>query len=178
MLRNYPKTKRDLQLRNKNKTKYQQDIARKFDFEFFDGDRQFGYGGYYYNEKYWKLVVKDFIEFYNLKPGMKFLDVGCGKGFMLYEFQKTNIGFEMCGLDISNYALDNSVIDLKADLYLGGAESLPFKSNHFDLVISINTIHNLELEKCKQSLREICRVSKSNKFIVVDAYRDDDVAKK
>ena len=172
LLQNYPKTHRDLKERGLTKTEEQKKIARKFDFDFFDGDRKYGYGGFNYDKKYWSKVVKDFINFYGIQRGDKILDVGCGKGFMLFDFQLANLDLELYGIDISNYALNNSKNSLKAHLVQGNAKELPFESNYFDLVISINTIHNLVLEDCKKSIQEIMRVSKKNSFLVVDAYRN------
>ena len=87
LLANYPKTKRNLKAAAQERTDYERQIARKFGKDFFDGERKFGYGGYNYNEKYWTKVVKDFFKYYKLKEDSKILDVGCGKGFMLYDFK-------------------------------------------------------------------------------------------
>jgi hypothetical protein len=94
LLAKYPKSKRDLSLRLESKTEDVRTIARKFGKEFFDGDRSFGYGGFSYNPRYWSQVVKDFAIFYKLTNYSKILDVGCAKGFMLYDFQKLNKNFE------------------------------------------------------------------------------------
>ena len=173
LLERYPKTKRDINSRKNEKTKEHQNIARKFDKEFFDGDRSTGYGGYYYNIKYWDKVVDDFINHYDLNEGSKILDVGCGKGFMLYDFKRKIKNLNIKGLDISNYAIQNSLEDVKKDLIVGNACELPYENNSFDLVISITTIHNLENHDLKKSLTEINRVSKKNAFITVDAFRNE-----
>lgn len=173
LLKNYPKSKRDLSKRLESKTPEQQKIARKFDKEFFDGDRSHGYGGYYYNERFWSQVVLDFISYYNLKDGDRILDIGCGKGFMLYDFKKANSKFEIVGIDISKYAIDNGKEEVRKYLKVGDAKQLNFQDKSFDLVISITTIHNLELQECKNSLKEIERVSRKNKFITVDAFSND-----
>ena len=177
LLKNYPKTKRDINSRKKDKTIEYQKIARKFDKKFFDGNRSTGYGGYYYNIKYWDKVVDDFISYYNLSHKSKILDVGCGKGFMLYDFKRKINNISIKGVDISEYAIENSLEEVKEDLIVGNATSLPFKDNFFDLVISITTIHNLENQYLKESLNEITRVSKKNSFITVDAYRNEDEKK-
>ena len=173
LLSKYPKPKRDVLKRGEAKTLEQQELARKFDKEFFDGDRNNGYGGYYYNERFWINVVPDFIKFYNLKDGDKILDIGCGKGFMLYDFKKANSNFEVEGIDISEYAIKNSKTEVKDYLKVGDAKTLEYPDKYFDLVISITTVHNLELEDCKKGLKEIERVSKKNKFITVDAYSNE-----
>jgi len=173
LLSKYPKPKRDVLKRGEAKTLVQQELARKFDKDFFDGDRNNGYGGYYYNERFWINVVPDFIKFYNLKDGDKILDIGCGKGFMLYDFKKANSNFEIQGIDISEYAIKNAKPEVKDYLKVGDAKTLEYPDKYFDLVISITTVHNLELEDCKQGLKEIERVSKKNKFITIDAYSNE-----
>ena len=92
---------------------------------------------------------------------------------MLYDFQKLNKNFDLHGIDVSEYAIQNSIIDIKNRLKVGDAKVLPYEDNTFDLVISINTIHNLEPEECSISLKEISRVSKGNAFITVDAFNND-----
>ena len=178
LLKNYPQAKRDLSKRIESKSQEVREIARKFDKDFFDGDRNFGYGGFSYNPKYWTEVVKDFVDFYNLKEGSKILDIGCAKGFMLFDFKKLNPTFELYGIDISKYAIDNSKKEVKEFLKVGNANNLDFENNYFDLVISINTIHNLEKKECLNSLKEIQRVTKKNSFITVDAYRNDEEKKR
>ena len=178
LLKNYPKTKRDLSQASIQRTDEVRLVARKFDKEFFDGDRKYGYGGYNYNPRFWTNVVKDFADYYKLEDGSKILDIGCGKGFMIYDFLKHNNKYIVKGIDISNYAIENSMPEVKEKLEVGDAKKLNFEDNFFDLVISINTIHNLEKEECGKSLREIERVSKKYKFIIVDAYKDEEEKKR
>ena len=173
LLKKYPKTKRDLSKRGNEKTEEDRIIARRFDKEFFDGDRKNGYGGYYYNSKFWTEVVKDFSNFYKLKNGSKILDIGCGKGFMLFDFMKLNPNFVLEGIDISEYAITNAVPEVKKFLKIGDAKSLPYDDNSFDLVISINTTHNLEINQCKKALSEMERVSRKDKYLIVDAYSNE-----
>ena len=174
LLRNYPKSKRNLDERVSEKSPEIIKIAREFGKEFFDGDRKFGYGGLKYNPKYWTNVVKDFVDYYKIKPEAKILDVGCAKGYMLYDFKRQYPGLELHGVDISEYAIKNCHPEVKDNLQVGKAENLKFEDNYFDLVISINTVHNLELKDCAASIKEISRVSKANSFITVDAYNSDE----
>jgi SAM-dependent methyltransferase len=174
LLKKYPKSKRNLDERSLGTTDEVREIARKFDKQFFDGERKYGYGGYNYHPRFWTNVVKDFVEHYQLKEGSKILDIGCGKGFMIYDFKLFNPSFKLSGIDISKYAIDNSMKEIKDHLIVGNAKSLPFADNSFDLVISINTIHNLDLKDCSKSLSEIQRVTKKNSFITVDAYRNNE----
>ncbi len=170
LLKNYPKTKRDPKERSKLKKKEDILIARKFGKDFFDGDRKHGYGGYNYDSKYWKNVVPDFIKYYNLNNNSSILDIGCGKGFMLYDFKKYLPNIQIRGIEISEYAVKNAKNEVKDFLDVGNALSLPYSDNSFDCVISIATIHNLNRDECGKSLKEIQRVSKKDSFITVDAY--------
>ena len=178
LLRNYPKAKRNLRERADSKTSEQRSIARKFGREFFDGDRSHGYGGYKYDPKYWSSVVPDFQKYWKLNYESSLLDVGCGKGFMLYDFKRLIAGMSVKGIDISSYAIENCHNEMRNFLQVGNAKKLEFSDNEFDYVVSINTIHNLELEECKQAIQEISRVSKKGSFITVDAYNNQEEKKK
>ena len=178
LLEKYPKAKRDLKIREEKKSEETKEIARKFEKDFFDGKREHGYGGFNYNPKYWTEVVKDFQKYWNLNSKSKVLDVGCAKGFMVYDLVKLIPGIQVKGIDVSNYAIENSKEEIKKYLSVADAKDLPFEDNEFDVVISINTIHNLNIEECGKSLREIERVSKKNSFITVDAYRNEEEKKR
>lgn len=173
LMQNYPQTKRDLSKRLEEKTPQDRAKAREFGKDFFDGDRSCGYGGYSYNSRFWENVVPDFQKFYGLNENSKILDIGCAKGFMLYDFQRVIPGIEVCGVDVSKYAIENAKPEVKEYLQVADARSLPFEDNSFDLVISITTLHNLEKEDMKKALKEIMRVSKKDAFITLDAYRDE-----
>ncbi len=178
LLSKYPKTKRNLDERKLEKSDEIRKIARDFGKEFFDGDRKYGYGGFKYNPKYWSDVVISFKDFWNIKEYDSLLDVGCAKGFMLYDFFRIINGIKLTGIDISDYAIKNAHPEIRNLLSVCNAKSLPFKDKSFDHVISINTVHNLDLEECIQAINEITRVSKKNSFITVDAYRTEDEKKR
>lgn len=174
LLKNYPKAKRNLEQRLEEKSEAVRAVAREFDKDFFDGERKYGYGGFSYHPRFWTQVVRDFSNFYHLKSNASLLDVGCAKGFMLYDFFQFQPSMHLAGIDVSQYAIEHAVEDIKSFVQVGNAIELPFKDNSFDLVISINTIHNLDKEQCRQALQEIQRVSQGQAFITVDAYRDQD----
>ena len=171
LLINYPRTKRNVEERGKEKTDEDRTIARRFDKDFFDGDRKNGYGGFSYNPRFWQPVIPTFKDYWNLTESSSVLDVGCAKGFMLHDFKQIIPGITVKGLDISAYAIENSMDDIKNDVIVGDAKNLPYNDNSFDVVISINTVHNLEVDECAIALQEIERVSKGNSYITVDAYR-------
>jgi SAM-dependent methyltransferase len=169
----YPRSKRPIEERGSLITEDHRAIARRFGPEFFDGDRLTGYGGYNYHPRFWTETVKRFADYYELAPDAAILDVGCGKGFMLHDFKLLLPEATLAGIDISPYAIEHAMDDMKPYVAVGDAKALAFPDASFDLVISINTVHNLPLAECKQSLREIQRVSKGSAFVTMDAWRDD-----
>jgi len=146
--------------------------AKKFDFDYWDGDRKFGYGGYNYDGR-WKTVAQAMVDHYKLKEGDRVLDVGCGKAFLLFELMNIVPNLQINGIDISQYAIANAKNEIRQYLEVGNAVSLPYQSNSFDLVISINTLHNLYCYDLEKALMEIERVGKNNKYTVVESYRNE-----
>lgn len=174
LLVNYPRTKRDVKERGDQKTPEDRAIARQFGREFFDGDRRHGYGGFKYFPRFWQPVVPTFKEHFDLTAASSLLDVGCAKGFMLHDLRELIPGMMVRGVDVSEYAIANAMDDVKPFVSVGDARKLPCPDKSYDVVISINTIHNLDREDCAQALREIERVSRGKSFITVDAYRNDE----
>lgn len=170
----YPRSKRPIDDRAKLITPEHRAIARRFERDFFDGDRLCGYGGYNYHPRFWTETVKRFRDHYQLADDAHILDVGCGKGFMLHDFKLLLPRATVAGVDISRYAIENAKEEMRPYLKVGDARELPYPSKSFDLVISINTVHNFERDDLKRSLREITRVSRRHAFVVVDAWRNDD----
>lgn len=174
LLKYYPRSKRPIDERARLVTDTHREIARRFGREYFDGDRLHGYGGYCYHERFWKATVKHFRDYYELADNASVLDVGCAKGFMLHDFKELMPDLNIAGIDISEYAIENAIETVRPFLRVGDAKNLPYDAKSFDLVISINTIHNLPLEECKQALSEIQRVSRAHAFITVDAWRTEE----
>jgi ubiquinone/menaquinone biosynthesis C-methylase UbiE len=168
LLKSNPKKKRNLNARSASKTAETVRISREYGFDYFDGDRMYGYGGYQYDGR-WVPVARNMIHHFKLQPGHRILDVGCAKGFLVRDLKES--GIDAYGIDISEYALENCDPSIVGRLHLGNAVSLPFKTNSFDVVISINTVHNLERPDCVKAIREIQRVSRGQAFIQVDSYR-------
>ena len=172
LLANYPRAKRNLDARSQEKTAEDRYVARLFGKEFFDGDRRVGYGGFTYDPRFWQPVVPTFQKHYGLTGESSLLDVGCAKGFMLKDFVEAIPGMTVAGIDVSDYAVANAVEGMEHFVQVADARDLPFEDDSFDLVVSVNTIHNLERVEVVDSLREIQRVSSRWSFVVVDAYRD------
>lgn len=174
LLRSLPKPKRNIQKRSEAKDPAIIAIAKQYGEMYWDGPREYGYGGYRYDGR-WRAVARDIIAHYGLKPGMKVLDVGCGKGFLVKDLMLECPGLEVFGLDVSLYAILNAPEELAGRLHLGTAEKLPFPDNAFDCVISLNTIHNFPRPRAIKAMAEIERVSKTNKsFVVVDSYLNEE----
>lgn len=148
------------------------EVACQFGRDYWDGDRSVGYGGMKYDGR-WRGVAEKISKQYGLTANSKVLDVGCGKGFLLYEFTQVVPGISVSGIDISEYAIQNSKDEVKKFLHHGSASELPFGDNSFDLVISLNTLHNLYIADLWSAVREIQRVSKRFSYLVVEAYRNE-----
>ncbi len=174
LLINYPNTKRNVKDRGATKTEKDRAIARKFGMEFFDGDRKHGYGGFSYNARFWQPVIPTFQKHFGLTASSSVLDVGCAKGFMMHDMAELISGIIVKGVDISDYAIENAIEDMQPNVQVANVKKLPFEDKSFDVVISINTVHNLEKDECAIALQEIERVSRGKSFVTVDAYRNDE----
>jgi len=173
LLDRYPRANRPIDERGRLVTEEHRRIARQFGKEYFDGGRLNGYGGYSYHPRFWTETVRRFRDHYQLPEEAAVLDVGCAKGFMMHDFKQLMPKMTIAGLDISPYAYEQAIEDMKPFIKVGNAKALPYPDKSFDLVISINTIHNLPLDDCKQSLREIMRVTRKHAFVTADAWRAD-----
>ncbi|HEX7749444.1 MAG TPA: class I SAM-dependent methyltransferase [Bordetella sp.] len=149
------------------------ELAKRWDFDYWDGDRRVCYGGYRYMPGRWAPVAQALIDHYGLKAGDKVLDIGCGKGFLLYEMSLLEPGLEICGIDISPYAIEHAKEEIRDRLQVANAIQLPFPDDHFDLVFSITTLHNLHNYDLDKALREMERVGKKNKYLCVESYRNE-----
>lgn len=166
-------TKRDYLARVTQRDKAEvAELAIQYDYDYWDGSRETGYGGYKYDGR-WRKVADAMVAAYGIKPGMRVLDVGSGKGFLLHDFKEAVPGIEISGIDISKYAIEHSMDDVKPFVQLANANKLPFPDKHFDLVISITTLHNLYNYDLHAALKEIERVSRGGKYICVEAYRNE-----
>jgi SAM-dependent methyltransferase len=165
LLKSLPETwsKKPFKIRSRASVK-DKILSWKLDKEYFDGSREQGYGGYKYDGR-WRQVAKDIIKHYSLKDNAKILDIGCAKGFLLEEFRRILKKSILCGVDISSYAISKSINKGKY-LSISNATCLPFGTNYFDLVLSINSLHNiLDIVNLKLAFKEMKRVSKKNIYI-------------
>jgi len=173
LLDRLPQTKRDPKARAAAKTAADRALAKQFGRDFFDGERRHGYGGYRYDGR-WLPVVRRLVEFYGLGPEARILDIGAAKGFLLHDFLQVLPAATVRGIDVSTYARDNAYGATGPLIDIGSGDQLPYADHSFDLVVSINSIHNLPLDRCKRALAEMERVSRAHKFVTIDAWRTDE----
>src|SRR6266571_2862494 len=147
--------------------------AKEYEGDYWDGDRRYGYGGYRYLPGRWKPVAQALIDIYGLKPGAKVLDVGCGKGYLLREFQRLLPEADLVGFDISKHGLADAHPGVKDNLFRYRAQDrYPFGDKSFDLVVSLGTFHNLKIFELATTLSEVERVGKHG-YIMVESYRNE-----
>ncbi len=147
-------------------------IAKEYGYDYWDGERKYGYGGYSYDGR-WRSVAEKLVQHYHLEAGQKVLYVGCGMAHLLFELTQAVPGLQVEGVDISDYALGHAKEEVRGKLRYARAQELPFGKDEFDLVISLATLHNLKVFDLKKAVQEIERVSKKNSYIMVDSFRND-----
>ncbi|HCU99468.1 MAG TPA: SAM-dependent methyltransferase [Chloroflexi bacterium] len=147
--------------------------AKEYDFDYWDGDRRYGYGGYKFIPGHWKPVAQLLIDNYGLNNESSVLDVGCGKAYLLYELKMLLPGLRVAGFDISKHGISDARPEIKDDLFIHRAQDpYKFKDNEFDLVISLGCFHNLRIFELKNALSEVERVGKSG-YIMLESYRNE-----
>lgn len=146
-------------------------VAKEWGADYWDGDRRYGYGGMRYDGR-WLPLAKKLAAHYGLRPGMRVLDIGCGKGFLLYELTQAVPGLQVAGLDVSRYALANAKEEIRPFLTHGTCTTLPWPDGHFDLALSILVFHNLYIFDLKKALAEIERTARQ-KYLCVESYRTE-----
>ena len=147
--------------------------AKQWGYDYWDGSRQTGYGGSSYDGR-WRAVAQAMADHYGLKAGDRVLDIGCGKGFLLYELTQVVEGIEAVGIDISDYAIEHAKAEIKPFLRKMDAAQLDFPDGHFDYVYSLTTLHNLPCYALEKALREMQRVGKQHRYLCVESYRNED----
>lgn len=170
----HKKTKRNyLERMNNDKVKCMK-IAKKYEYDYWDGERKYGYGGYRYIPNRWKKTAKKIIKIYKLTNHSKVLDIGCGKAFLLYEIKKILPKIKIIGIDRSKYGLKNAPEIIKPYLKKYNInKGLMYKKNSFDLVITLACLHNLEIDKLTNILKQIQKIGKK-KYIMVESYRNEE----
>ncbi|MGQ0676395.1 MAG: class I SAM-dependent methyltransferase [Rhodospirillales bacterium] len=173
LLAKLPRTRRDIKARATAKTPEIVAVSKQFGREYFDGPREYGYGGYRYDGR-WIPVARDIVAHFGLKPGDRVLDVGCAKGFLVKDLMQVCPGLEAFGLDISEYALMHCEPEVVGRLHLGSCDRMPFPDRSFAAVVSINAIHNFDRAGCIRALMEVQRLSGGRAFVQVDSYHNEE----
>lgn len=171
----YPRIKRNIAARAAyiGRSSENRAVAKKYGFEYFDGTRDQGYGGFYYDGR-WKPIVKKMAELYNLTEKSAVLDIGCAKGFMLHDLKELIPGITVAGIDISQYGIDHAMEDVKPFLKVSNCLKLPYPDKSFDFSLAVNIFHNLKIDDCKKAIKEMMRVTKNNNmYIQVDSFRNE-----
>lgn len=169
----HTKTKRDYVERVRRGDKAEcAAVAKQFGYDYWDGDRKFGYGGYRYDGR-WAPFAKQLVEHYGLGPTSRVLDVGCGKGFVLHELRQLVPGITVAGVDVSAYAIEHAKEEVKPFLSVAKAEALPFDDKSFDFVLSVMTLHNLPIYDLAKALGHITRVSRGPAYVAVESWRNE-----
>ncbi len=148
------------------------EVARQWGFDYWDGARHYGYGGYNYDGR-WRVVAEAMADHYSLKAGDHVLDIGCGKAFLLYEFTQIVPGIKVTGIDISDYGTANAKDEVRSFLQVCNCQALPFRDASFDFVYSLNVFHNLRNFELDAALREMQRVRRGGAFLCVESYRNE-----
>jgi SAM-dependent methyltransferase len=170
LLKSLPKGKRNITSRAVAKTSENIRMSMEFGEIYFDGPREYGYGGYRYDGR-WKPVAQDIVNHFELKPGDRVLDIGCAKGFLVKDLLE--LGIDAFGIDVSKYALIHCEPEVIGRLQIGSADDLPFPDKSYDAVVAINSIHNLPRHLCVKAVQEIERLAPGKGFIQVDSYHNE-----
>ena len=166
-------TQRDYLTRMLDEKVHCMQIAKKYEKDYWDGDRRYGYGGYTYIAGRWKNVAEELIKKYKLNNHSSVLDVGCGKAYLLYEMKLLLPGLKIAGFDISEHGLAGAKEDIRESLFIHKAQDhYPFKDNEFDLVISLGCFHNLRIFELQTALSEMERVGEHG-YIMLESYRNE-----
>lgn len=135
-----------------------------YGYDYFDNcNYGIGYGGYSYDGRYARsvgLIVKEF----GLSPGTTIFEVGCAKGFILYEFFKQ--GYHVQGVDLSEYATANAPSEISKKISCASSTDLAFANDSFDFSFSKEMLPHLTETDIDKTVRELMRVTKGNRIFL------------
>ena len=173
LLSKYPQPKMQRVVSEKLRTVEHRIVASKRGQEFFDGNRNCGYGGFTYDGR-WKPIASDIISNYNLENNSNVLQINSEKGFLLHDIRSLNPKINVFGTETSDYAISQTVDDVKDKIVLSNPTQLPFNDNYFDFVLGLGVVYTLNIGEAIKALREIIRVSKKNAFVTLASYENQD----
>ena len=76
--------------------------------KFYDGKRNDGYGGFYYDGR-WQKIAKRIFDHYQLKDDSKILQIGSDIGFLLHDIKNLKPKCRIAGVEISDYAISKTL---------------------------------------------------------------------
>jgi len=173
ILRGYPEPKEPRHVSPNLRTIKNRIIASYRDKEYYDGDRNNGYGGFRYDGR-WVQIAKNMVKEYGLGENSSILQLGCEKGFLLHDFHTLYPAMNIRGTEISDYVIENAMPSIKPFIKKSPFTKLPFKDKEFDFVIAIGVVYTLNLADAIKCLEEIQRVGKGKSFITLAAYRTEE----
>lgn len=147
--------------------------AFELGYDYYDGDRENGYGGFKYDGR-WATIMPDIIKRYNLTNDSSVLDLGCKKGFFMHDLKQALPGIKVCGIENHPYPIENAMESVKNDIILGEYEQLPFEDNEFDFILGFAAIYMLNLRGVIRAIKEIQRVGKGRSYITLGAYHSQE----
>lgn len=172
-LKGYPEPTNPRTVGPDNRTIHNRIVAAYRDREYYDGNRKNGYGGFNYDGR-WVPIAQNMYNEYDLQEDSAILQIGCEKGFLLYDFRQLYPQMKMRGTDISNYAVESAMDDVKPFIQKTPFTSLPFEDDEFDLVLAIGVVYTMNLMDAMTCLKEIQRVGKGKSFITLGAYKTEE----
>lgn len=164
-------TKREYHHRASDDKDTLSNIAKKFDEAYWDGPRKYGYGGYH-NDGRWHVFADKLIKKYGLGEDKSVFEIGCGKGFLISALRKKTKSQRIFGLDISEYAIGCMSKDEQEKVVCCDVAQFEWQNKKFDLILAINTLHNLPLPSLWKTLEMIASCS-SHQYICVESYRTE-----
>jgi len=144
-------------------------VATERGYDFFDGDRCYGYGGYRYDGR-WIPIVENMCCTYELDSSSKVLQIGSEKGFLLHDFLIVRPGIQVTGVEASSYARKNTMKEVQSFVVDAPYVDLPFAEGTFDFVLALGPIYTLNLEDAIRCLKEIQRVGRGKSFVTLGSY--------
>ena len=169
LLESYPKPQNVRFVSNNLRTINHRLVASKRDLDFFDGDRNFGYGGYVYDGR-WQIIAENIIKTYSLTSNENILQINSEKGFLLKDLKNQNEKLNLVGTETSNYAIQKSMDEVNQNIIFSQPNNLPFDDNYFDFVLALGVVYTASLDDVIRIIKEIVRVSKKHSFITLASY--------
>ena len=172
LLDDYPKLSKPRHVGSGLRTIDHRIIASYREKDFFDGNRNYGYGGFKYDGR-WQKIAHRIFKHYKLKNNSRILQIGSDKGFLLNDLKDIKPQCTVAGVEVSDYAIMKTLKKVKKYVKKSNFFELPYRDNYFDFIIAIGPVYSLNLPDAIKCLKEIKRVGKGKSFITLGAYEND-----